>query len=76
MFEEFDNLREEIDIIDLYQEEIDQLVFQNEKLSMTGSTSDLKQIHKNDIVIEYFQKRIDDENSIIQKIKNSNKTVH
>jgi hypothetical protein len=52
---------EEINLIDLYQEEIDFLNHQNKELATSEDPVDQRQCWKNEIVIEYFKKRIDDE---------------
>ena len=45
---------EEINLIDLYQEEIDFLNHQNKELATSEDPVDQRQCWKNEIVIEYF----------------------
>ena len=52
---------EEINLVDLYQEEIDFLNQQNGSLEESKDPIDQRQYWKNQIVIEYFKKRIDEE---------------
>jgi len=76
MHQDYDHM-EEISLLDLYQEEIDHLTHQNKKLSESEDPVDQRQLWKNQIVIEYFQKRIDYELVALQQHKNSSpKTIH
>jgi hypothetical protein len=52
---------EEINLIDLYQEEIDFLNQQNKSLETSEDPIDQRQFWKNEVVIQYFKKRIDEE---------------
>lgn len=52
---------EEINLIDLYQEEIDFLNQQNKSLETSEDPIDQRQFWKNEIVIQYFKQRIDEE---------------
>ena len=52
---------EEINLIDLYQEEIDFLNQQNKSLETSEDPIDQRQFWKNEGVIQYFKKRIDEE---------------
>ena len=49
---------EEINLLDLYQEEIDYLEHQNQSLQKSEDPIDQRQYWKNEIVIEYFKNRI------------------
>jgi len=51
---------EEINLIDLYQEEIDFLNQQNKSLETSEDPIDQRQFWKNEVVIQYFKKRIDE----------------
>ncbi len=52
---------EEINLVDLYQEEIDFLNQQNNSLEKSTDPIDQRQCWKNEIVIQYFKRRIDEE---------------
>ena len=52
---------EEINLVDLYQEEIDFLNQQNKSLEKSTDPIDQRQCWKNEIVIQYFKRRIDEE---------------
>jgi hypothetical protein len=60
MHQNYDHM-EEINLVDLYQEEIDFLNQQNGSLEESTDPIDQRQYWKNQIVIEYFKKRIDEE---------------
>ena len=60
MHQNYDHM-EEINLVDLYQEEIDFLNQQNGPLQESKDPIDQRQYWKNQIVIEYFKKRIDEE---------------
>ena len=60
MHQDIDHM-EEINLVDLYQEEIDFLNQQNGSLEESKDPIDQRQYWKNQIVIEYFKKRIDEE---------------
>jgi len=60
MHQNYDHM-EEINLVDLYQEEIDFLNQQNGSLEESKDPIDQRQYWKNQIVIEYFKKRIDEE---------------
>ena len=77
MHQDNDHL-EEISLLDLFQEEIDYLQHQIKTLTTSEDPADQRQIWKNQIVIEYFQFRIDNELGAIQNYKNSKspKTFH
>ena len=49
---------EEINLVDLYKEEVDFLKKQNEHLEQSKDPKDQRQRWKNEICIEYFQNRI------------------
>jgi len=71
---------EEINLVDLYKEEVDFLKKQNEHLEQSKDPKDQRQRWKNEICIEYFQNRINHElahiEQIKQQIQNQNKTIH
>jgi len=71
---------EEINLVDLYKEEVDFLKKQNEHLEKSKEPNDQRQRWKNEICIEYFQNRINQELAHIEQIKqqiiNQNKTIH
>jgi len=76
MHQDYDHM-EEISLLDLYQEEIDYLTHQNSKLAQSEDPVDQRQVWKNQIVIEYFQKRIEFEIGAMEKYKSSQtKTFH
>ena len=60
---------EEINLVDLYKEEVDFLKKQNEHLEKSKEPNDQRQRWKNEICIEYFQKRINEEMAHLQTIK-------
>ncbi len=71
---------EEINLVDLYKEEVEYLRKQNEALELSKKKTDQRQRWKNDIVIEYFTKRINEEMAHIEHIKKqiefNNRTIH
>ena len=68
---------EEINLLDLYQEEIDYLEHQNQSLQKSEDPIDKRQYWKNEIVIEYFKKRINQESNLQQQYYNDKpKTLH
>ena len=71
---------EEINLVDLYKEEVDFLKKQNEHLEQSKDPKDQRQRWKNEICIEYFQNIINQELAHIEQIKqqitNQNKTIH
>ena len=60
---------EEINLVDLYKEEVDFLKKQNEHLEKSKEPNDQRQRWKNEICIEYFQNRINQELAHIEQIK-------
>ena len=52
---------EEINLVDLYKEEVEFLKKQNEFLEKSKKSKDQRQRWKNQICIEYFQRRINEE---------------
>ena len=71
---------EEINLVDLYKEEVDFLKKQNEHLEQSKDPKDQRQRWKNEICIEYFKNRINQELAHIEQIKqqiiNQTKTIH
>lgn len=68
---------EEINLLDLYQEEIDYLEHQNKTLAESEDPVDQRQYWKNQIVIEYFKNRINQESNIQQQWHDRQiKTIH
>ena len=71
---------EEINLVDLYKEEVDFLKKQNEHLEQSKDPKDQRQRWKNEICIEYFKNRINQELAHIEQVKqqiiNQNKTIH
>ena len=68
MHQNYDQM-EEINLVDLYQEEIDFLNQQNGSLEESKDPIDQRQYWKNQIVIEYFKKRIDEELDLQNQFK-------
>ena len=68
MHQNYDHM-EEINLVDLYQEEIDFLNQQNGSLQESKDPIDQRQYWKNQIVIEYFKKRIDEELDLQNQFK-------
>jgi hypothetical protein len=68
MHQNYDHM-EEINLVDLYQEEIDFLNQQNGSLEESTDPIDQRQYWKNQIVIEYFKKRIDEELDLQNQFK-------
>lgn len=68
MHQNYDQM-EEINLVDLYQEEIDFLNQQNGSLEESTDPIDQRQYWKNQIVIEYFKKRIDEELDLQNQFK-------
>ena len=60
---------EEINLVDLYKEEVEFLKKQNEFLEKSKKAKDQRQRWKNGIVIEYFQKRMNEEMAHLKHIK-------
>ena len=60
---------EEINLVDLYKEEVEFLKKQNEFLEKSKKAKDQRQRWKNGIVIEYFQKRMNEERHHLKHIK-------
>ena len=60
---------EEINLVDLYKEEVAFLKKQNEFLEKSKKAKDQRQRWKNGIVIEYFQKRMNEEMAHLKHIK-------
>lgn len=68
---------EEINLLDLYQEEIDFLEHQNISLEKSEDPVDQRQYWKNEIIIEYFKHRMIQEANIQEQVKNTSpKTIH
>ena len=68
---------EEINLLDLYQEEIDFLEHQNTKLEKSEDPVDQRQYWKNEIIIEYFKHRMIQEANIQEQVTNTSlKTIH
>ena len=71
---------EEINLVDLYKEEVAFLKKQNEYLEKSKEPNDQRQRWKNEICIEYFKNRINQELAHIEQVKqqiiNQNKTIH
>tara|TARA_B100000927_G_scaffold184224_1_gene148349 strand:- start:240 stop:509 length:270 start_codon:yes stop_codon:yes gene_type:complete len=60
---------EEINLVDLYKEEVEFLKKQNEFLEKSKKSKDQRQRWKNQICIEYFQRRINEEMAHLKHIK-------
>jgi len=76
MHQDYDQM-EEINLLDLYQEEIDYLEHQNKTLSESEDPVDQRQYWKNEIVIEYFKNRINQESNLQEQFHNRQaKTLH
>lgn len=76
MHQDYDQM-EEINLLDLYQEEIDYLEHQNKTLAESEDPIDQRQYWKNEIVIEYFKNRINQESNLQEQFHNRQaKTLH
>ena len=60
---------EEINLVDLYKEEVEFLKKQNEFLEKSKKSKDQRQRWKNKTCIEYFQRRINEEMAHLKHIK-------
>ena len=60
---------EEINLVDLYKEEVEFLKKQNEFLVKSKKSKDQRQRWKNQICIEHFQRRINEEMAHLTHIK-------
>ena len=70
---------EEINLVDLYKEEVEFLKKQNEFLEKSKKSKDQRQRWKNQICIEYFQRRINEEmvcQTYKEQIQMKTRTLH